>query len=121
MPLADLQIPGIAQAHSHPPQLEERLMTATSTKQNNGLYPDLEVATERVREANERFIDASRKVTSAYLDGIERYVGGLTQFERKLAAQSQVDAVSGLFTAHAKMTEDVTSATVSAARELIAS
>jgi hypothetical protein len=95
-------------------------MAATSTKQNNnGMYPDLEEATERVREANERFIDASRKVTSAYLDGIERYVGGLTQFERKLAAQSQVDAVSGLFNAHAKMTEDVTSATVSAARELI--
>jgi hypothetical protein len=96
-------------------------MASTSTKQNNnGLYPDLEGATERVREANERFIDAGRKVTSAYLDGLERYVGGLTQFERKLAAQSQVDAVSGLFTAHAKMTEDVTSATVSAARELIA-
>jgi hypothetical protein len=96
-------------------------MAATTTKQNNnGMYPDLEEATERVREANERFIDASRKVTSAYLDGLERYVGGLTQFERKLAAQSQVDAVSGLFNAHAKMTEDVTSATVSAARELIA-
>lgn len=94
-------------------------MAAPSTKQNNGVYPDLEAASERVREANERFIDASRKVTSAYLDGLERYVGGLTQFERKLAAQSQVEAVSGLFNAHAKATDDVTSATVSAARELI--
>ncbi|HWE08195.1 MAG TPA: hypothetical protein VG325_02500 [Solirubrobacteraceae bacterium] len=95
-------------------------MATTSTKLNgNGLYPDLEAAGERVREANERFVDASRKVTGAYLDGLERYVGGLTQFERKLAAQSQVEAVSGLFNAHAKMTDDVTSATVSAARELI--
>jgi hypothetical protein len=95
-------------------------MAATSTKQQqNGLYPDLEAATERVREANERFIEAGRKVTTAYLDGVERYIGGLTQFERKIGAQSQVDAVSSLFNAHAKLTDDVTSATVSATRELI--
>ena len=94
-------------------------MAATSTKQQNNLYPDLEAATERVREANERFIEAGRKVTSAYLDGVERYVGGLTQFERKVGAESQVEAVTSLFNAHAKMTDDVTSATVSAARELI--
>jgi hypothetical protein len=95
-------------------------MAATSTKQQNNLYPDIEAATERVREANERFAQAGRKVTSAYLDGIEKYVGGLTQFERKLGAQSQVDAVTSLFNAHAKLTDDVTTATVSAARELIA-
>ena len=95
-------------------------MAAASTKQQTNLYPDLEAAGERVREANERFIEAGRKVTSAYLDGIERYVNGLTQFERKVGAQSQVEAVTSLFNAHAKMTDDVTSATVSAARELVA-
>lgn len=95
-------------------------MAATSTQQQNTLYPDLEAASDRVREANERFIEAGRKVTSAYLDGLERYIGGLTQFERKLGAQAQSEAVTSLFNAHAKMTDDVTSATVSAARELIA-
>jgi hypothetical protein len=94
-------------------------MAATSTKQQNNVYPDLEAATERVREANERFIEAGRKVSGAYLDGLERYVGGLTQFERKVGAQSQFEAVTSLFNAHAKMTDDVTAATVSAARELI--
>jgi hypothetical protein len=92
--------------------------TSSSTQQNN-LYPDLEAAGERVREANERFIEAGRKLTNAYLDGLERYVNGLTQFERKVGAQSQVDAVTSLFDAHAQMTDDVTSATVSAARELV--
>jgi hypothetical protein len=96
------------------------MAAATSSKQQNSLYPDLEAAGERVREANERFIEAGRKVTSAYLDGVERYVNGLTQFERKIGAQSQVEGVTGLFNAHAKMTEDVTSATISAARELVA-
>ena len=94
-------------------------MAATSTKQQTNVYPDLEAASERVREANERFVEAGRKVTGAYLDGLERYIGGLTQFERKLGAQSQVEAVTSLFNAHAKLTDDVTSATVSAARELI--
>jgi hypothetical protein len=95
-------------------------MAATSAKQQNGLYPDIEAATERVREANERFVDAGRKVTGASLDGLERYVGGLTQFERKVGAQAQSEAVTSLFNAHAKLTDDVTNATVSAARELIA-
>ena len=96
------------------------MAAATSTKQQKSLYPDLDAAGERVREANERFIEAGRKVTSAYLDGVERYVNGLTQFERKVGAQSQAEGVTGLFNAHAKLTEDVTSATISAARELVA-
>ena len=93
---------------------------ATSTNEQNTLYPDLEAATDRVRQANDRFIEAGRKVTSAYIDGLERYVGGLTEFERKLGAQAQHDAVTSLFNAHAKMTDDVTNATVSVARELLA-
>jgi hypothetical protein len=125
--LADYDVPRTAQSHSDPPNpIQEHDMAPTSTQQQNGpqqqngLYPDLDTATDRVRETNERFIEAGRKVTSAYLDGIERYVSGLTQFERQLGAQTQVEAVSSLLNAHAKMTEDVTSATVSAARELIA-
>jgi hypothetical protein len=95
-------------------------MASTSTKQQQTLYPDLDAAGERVREANERLLEAGRKVTTAYLDGFERYVSGLTQFERKLGAQSQVETVSSLFDAHAKLTDDLTSAGVAAARDLIA-
>jgi hypothetical protein len=96
------------------------MAAATSSKQQNNLYPDLEAAGERIREANERVIEAGRTVTRAYLDGFENYVNSLTQFERKLGAQSRVEGVSGLFDAHAKVTEDITSATVSVARELVA-
>jgi hypothetical protein len=94
-------------------------MAATSTKQQNAFYPDLEAAGERVREANDRILEASRKVTGAYLDGLERYVHGLAQFERKLGEQSHAEPVAGVLAAHAKMTEDLTSASVAAARELI--
>jgi hypothetical protein len=94
-------------------------MAAGSTK-NDTFVPDLEAATERVREANERFAEAGRKVTNAYLDGLERYVTSVAQFERKLGEQSQVESVASVLSAHAKLTEDVTKASVSAARELLA-
>jgi hypothetical protein len=93
---------------------------ATQTNKQHTLYPDLEAANERVREANDRFVEAGRKITSAYLDGVEKYVHGLAQFERKLGEQSHIEPVAGALSAHAKMTEELTSASISAARELIA-
>jgi hypothetical protein len=93
---------------------------ATTNSKLSSFIPDFEAATERALQANERYTEAGRKLTTAYLDGVERYVGGLTQFERKLGEQSRVDVVSELFHAHAQMTEDLTKAGVKAARELIA-
>ncbi|MGH2915309.1 MAG: hypothetical protein ACRDMX_10000 [Solirubrobacteraceae bacterium] len=95
-------------------------MTATHTKQNTNAYPDLEAAGERLRETNDRLTQAGRKLTGAYLDGFERYVHGLAQFERKLGEQSQLEPLAGVLHAHAKLAEDLTSAGVTAARELIA-
>lgn len=82
--------------------------------------PDFEAASARLQEASERFYEASRKVTGAYLDGIERYISGLTQVERKLGEQAGLEPFAGLFNAHAKLTDDFTRASLSAARELIA-
>jgi hypothetical protein len=97
------------------------MATASTKPQNTTVYPDLESAGERVREVNERILQAGRKVSTAYLDGLEQYVNGLVQFERKLGEQSHLQPVAGVLTAHAKLTEDITIASVSAARELIAS
>ena len=93
---------------------------ATSSKQQNTSYPDIEAVGERVRETGDRFVEAGRKLTGAYLDGVERYIHGLAQFERKLGEQSYLEPVAGVLNAHAKLAEDLTSASVSAARELIA-
>ncbi len=82
--------------------------------------PDFETVAQRARETNERFADAGRKVTTAYLDSVERYVAGFTSLERKLAAQPPFEFVAGLIDAHAKMTDDVVKASVAATRELIA-
>ena len=93
-------------------------MAATSTKST--LTPDLEGATERASEANERLVEVSRKVTNAYLDGVENYVADFAEFERNLGEQTKVDAVASLLRTHAQLAEDVAKASVSAARELIA-
>lgn len=90
-------------------------MATTSTKSRT----DLEAATERAREANDRLVDVGRKVSSAYLDGVETYVAGLAQFERKIGEQSQVESVASLLGTHAQLTEDMVKASVSATRELI--
>jgi len=75
--------------------------------------PDFEAATER-------FTAAGRTITSAYLDGIEKYADSVAQFERKLGEQSKVELVSELLGAHAQATQDLTKASVRFARELIA-
>jgi len=85
----------------------------------NSFVPDVEAATERAREANDRLAEVGRKVTNAYLDGLEKYAENFADFERKLGKQTNVDAVAGMFDTHAQLTEEVVKASVSAARELI--
>jgi hypothetical protein len=92
---------------------------ATNATKTNTTVPDFAAATERAREANERLLAAGRKVSTAYLEGVESYIAGLAQLERKVAEQSQVDAVASLIGAHADLTEEITKVSVSAARELM--
>jgi hypothetical protein len=92
-------------------------MATASVK--NSFVPDLEAATERARETNDRLTEVGRKVTTAYLDGIEKYAQSFADFERKLGKQSNVEAVAGMLDTHAQLTEEVVKAGVSAARELI--
>jgi hypothetical protein len=92
-------------------------MATANTK--NSFVPDLEAATERARETNDRFTEVSRKLTSAYLDGVEKYTESFADFERKLGQQTHVEAIAGMFDTHAQLTEEVVKAGVSAARELI--
>jgi hypothetical protein len=91
----------------------------SSTAPGNGFAPDLEAVTERARETNERLTEVGRKITTAYLDGVEKYFDSFADFERKLGRQSQVEAVAAMLDTHAQLTQDVAKAGVGAARELI--
>ena len=94
-------------------------MAASSTT-STGFTADLDTAAERVRESGERITAAGRKLTVAYLDGVEKYAAGLARAERKLGEQSQFEVVGNLLSAHADLTEDVVKVGVTSARELIA-
>jgi hypothetical protein len=93
---------------------------ASSTTNGTTFIPDFEAASARALEASERAAEAGRKLAGVYFDGVEKYVGDLTQLERKLGEQSQIDGLTEIFHAHAQMTDDLTKAGVKAARELIA-
>ena len=93
---------------------------AAQTKQDNSLYPDFESAAEQARETGDKFLEANRKITNAYLDSVEKYVHSVAQFQRKLGEQSKLEPVANVLTAQAKLAEDLTSASVTAARDLIA-
>ncbi len=95
------------------------MATSTSRAKTRTATPDFEAATEQIREANDRLAEAGRKVTVAYLDGVERYVAGITKAERKIGEQSRIDAFGQLLNAHATLTEDVAKAGISATRDLI--
>ncbi len=93
---------------------------ATKSTNTFGLYPDFETVAEQAREAGDKLVESSRKLTGAYLDGVEKYVGGMAQFQRKLAEQIKLEPFTGMLHAQAKLAEDMTTAGVAAARELIA-
>ncbi|MGH2892210.1 MAG: hypothetical protein ACRDPM_02925 [Solirubrobacteraceae bacterium] len=95
-------------------------MTTSNTRTNaKTTTPDFEAASEQIRAAGDRFLAASRTMTSAYLDGVERYVAGVAKAERKIGEQSRIDAFGQLLNVHATLTEDVAKASLSATRELI--
>jgi hypothetical protein len=96
-------------------------MAATQTKQDKILYPDFENVAEQARETGDKLFGAGRKVTNAYLDGVDKYVHSVAQFQRRLGEQSKLEPLAGVLNAQAKLGEDLTSASITAARDLIAS
>lgn len=76
-------------------------------------------AADRVRDLNERIIEASRKAGSTYLDGYEKTLRGIADYEEKVAESSQVEWLSTLLNAQADFTREIAKATTASARELL--
>jgi hypothetical protein len=56
-------------------------LAASASNKNRTFVPDLEAATQRGREASERLLEADRKVSTADVDGLEKYVAGIARCE----------------------------------------
>jgi len=79
----------------------------------------VEQAVTRIRELTERFISAARSAGNVSLDAYEKSLQNLVDFQERAAGASQLDWVSSIAAAHAKFVQEVSSAYVSAAREML--
>jgi hypothetical protein len=90
---------------------------ATQDKSSDGAA--FEEAAERIRDLNERVIDASRKAGKAYLDAYETFLRGIADYQQKVAGASQVEWFSALMNAQADFTREVAKAATRSAREFV--
>lgn len=90
---------------------------ATPDKSSDGAA--FEEAAERIRDLNERVIDASRKAGKAYLDAYETFLRGIADYQQKVADASQVEWFSALMNAQADFTREVAKAATRSAREFV--
>jgi hypothetical protein len=89
---------------------------ATATK----IPTNLSAAAEHVSDLNERLVKASKRAGSRYLDGYEKLVENVTNFQQKLADQSKNETVQSVVKTQVDLTRQLTAAYTSAAREFIA-
>jgi hypothetical protein len=90
--------------------------TEANTRSNEAVFED---AADRVRDLNERVIEATRNAGHTYLDAYEKTLRGIASYEEKVAEASQVEWLSALLTAQADFTREIAKASTASARELL--
>ena len=75
--------------------------------------------TERIRDFNERVIDAGKKAGGAYLDAYEKAAQSVVDYQEQVARQTDVEWVSTIVDAQAKFTRELTKVYVSTGRQLL--
>jgi hypothetical protein len=96
--------------------------SARSTKARaSASSPDagLETAAERLRELNERIIEAGKKTGETTLASYEKALKAIAAAVERGPGSSDIEWISDLATAQAKFIRDVTEAWTSAARKLL--
>ena len=89
------------------------MATATATKNQT------EATTERIRDLNERILDAGKKAGSAYLDAYEKTLESIADYQESVAKQTDVEWVSTIVDAQARFTRELTKLYVSTGREFL--
>lgn len=95
--------------------------SARSTKARASASPDarLEAAAERLRELNERIIEAGRQTGETTLSSYEKALKAIASAVERGPGSSEIDWISQVATAQAKFIRDVTEAWTSAARGML--
>jgi 2-phosphoglycerate kinase len=88
---------------------------ASTTENKNAV----EETTERVRDLNERILEASKKAGGAYLDAYEKALQSIADYQEQVAKQTDVEWISTIVDAQAKFTRELMTIYVSTGRELV--
>ena len=94
-------------------------MNEEFTKMAENMTPDFEQAAGRVRDLNEKIIEAARNNGTASLDFYEKTLTDVLQFSQQAADATQVDLIKAITTAHVNYITDVTKAWTNAARDIL--
>jgi hypothetical protein len=80
---------------------------------------DLEQVSERLREYNDKAVDAGKKLSGTFTDSYEKYALTLADAGQKAGEATNVESISTAASAQAGMARELTKAYTSAARELL--
>lgn len=76
-------------------------------------------AVARIRDLNEKIIQAAKQSGNMSLDAYEKALQNMVEFEEQMAGRSQLDWVAALANTHVKFVQDISSAYIKAAREAL--
>jgi hypothetical protein len=88
---------------------------ATATKTHTAVQD----ATAQAQELTERWIETSKKAAGEYLTLTEKTAQSVVDFQRQVAEQTDIEWLSTVIGAQAKLTGDVTKVVVSTGRDLL--
>jgi hypothetical protein len=80
---------------------------------------DLEAATERIRELNERILEASRKAGDTYVDAYEKTLKTIADLQERVGEASPVDWVTTMANTQADLLRNFAQAYADAARKAL--
>ena len=88
---------------------------ATQTKTTD----EFEQVSERVREYNDKAVDAGKRLSGTFVDTYEKYALTLADAGQKAGEATNVDWISTAASAQAGVTRELSKAYASAAREFL--
>ena len=89
-------------------------MAATNQTQTS-----VDETTQRIRDLNERILEAGKKAGGAYLDAYEKALKSIADYQEQVAKQTDVEWISTIIEAQARFTRELTKVYVSTGRELL--
>jgi hypothetical protein len=85
----------------------------------NQTQTTIDETTQRIRDLNERILEAGKKAGGAYLTAYEKALQSIVDYQEQVAKQTDVEWVSTIIEAQARFTRELTRLYVSAGRELL--